>query len=299
MAERMLESGRGSSRGTAVLIFGLMALCTCLICVPGVGIGVFVMMRHGLNGQAMPIDQAGGAAVIMNVPPAKFEKDDIHKIEPGMTVDEVNALIGEGRPANQNDMRQAFGNFALGADAKWTNAGREAGVSSWRQWKNGDQRIFVGFAKGQKSGRDRAVASFWVRPLPNGFESDPGIMPLPAFFGGDPDDIAKEREEKNKHLNDPKFKAGDPKKKILAKWLTDRDNGFEFRADGTYDRIGRRYQGKYKFVAADEIELHIPPGGEFVGGPALTERHKIWVSDEELIMQLLPHRLKLTYKRAN
>jgi hypothetical protein len=157
----------------------------------------------------------------------------------------------------------------------------------------------MGFGKGQRTGKDRALAGFWVQPHANGFDSELGILPLPGFFRDDPDAVAQEREEKNKILNDPKFKAGDYKKLIVAKWLTDRDNGFHFHADGTYDRIGRRYRGTYKFVGADEIELHIPPGGEFVGGAAMTEKHKIWVSTEDLIMQMLPHRLKLSYKRAN
>lgn len=272
------------------MIVVLVAVLGCVVCVPSAGIGVFVLLLTGAAGGGGPLNAA---------PQAKFVRDDIHKIEAGMTVEEVNAVLGEGRVANQNDMSRAFGTFRLGADAKWTQAGRDAGVTTWRQWQNGDQRIFVGFGKGKRSGKDRALASFWVRPHGDGFESDLGILPLPAFFRDDPDNVAQERDEKNKVLNDPRFKAGDPKKLLVGKWLTYRDNGFEFRADGTYDRIGRRYQGTYRFVGADEIELHIPPGGEFVGGPAMTEKHKIWVSTEDLIMQLLPHRLKLSYKRAN
>ena len=190
-----------------------------------------------------------------------------------MALDEVNAVLGPGRLATQADMNRAFGKFSLGAAGKWMEAGRQAGVTSWRQWQNGDESIFVGFDKGKRTGKDRAITSFWVKPHAQGFDSDLGILPLPAFFGGDPDDLADERDEKNKIINDPKFKAGDPKKLLVGDGsiiLTAAMSSMPTAATSAWAQI----QGNKKFTAADEIELQIPPGGDL-----LAVRHSRKVQD--------------------
>ena len=228
---------------------------------------------------------------------AKFTKADIHKIEAGMTPEDVTAVIGQGRAVGQDEMRHAFGAMGDDATAKWQASGREAGVTTWRQWQNGEESIFVGFGVGKKSGKDRVLTSFWVRRKANGFESDIGLLPLPILFGGDPDDVAAEREEKNKIFNDPKFKGGDAKKLIVGRWLDEVRNGYDFRADGTYERVGRKYNGTYRFTGADEIEIHIPPGAEFVGGKGFVQKYRVWVGAEDMIMQSVPGQLKLTYTK--
>jgi hypothetical protein len=265
---------------------GLFALL--LLCGGGIGLAVW------LGAKADPEGILGGGG--QGPGKANVSKENLQKIDAGMPLDEVNAILGNGKVADHDDMERAFGDFGLDPTNKWMGHGNNIGVAAWRQWQDGDQSIFVGFAKGRKSGKELVLISFWVKRKANGFESDIGVRPLLPV--DDPDELAHEHEERTKLLNHPKWK-GDAKVRIIGKWLDEANNGYQFNANGTYSRLGfAKYDSTYRFTADDQIELTIPAGAEIVGGKARTESHKVWVSDDEMLMQHVTGRLLWKYRRV-
>lgn len=235
-----------------------------------------------------------GGAPAADGPQALIAKADLDRVESGMTLDEVTKLLGPGRAATQAHMRTAFNENRLvpiSATDNWTRNADIVGVSDWHQWQNGNESIFVGFGKGKRTGKDRALMSFWVKRLDKGFESSPGLLPL--FRIDDPDAIVDGPAKLN---DDPRFK-GDVKKNLIGNWRDDANMGYAFRADGTYERLGRKYQGTYRFIAADQIELILPPGAEAVGGPELKEQYRVWAGAEDMILQPAGLQMRLEFKR--
>jgi hypothetical protein len=274
--------------GLPVLLFGGVGcglLALLFLCGGGIGLAIWIGTK----------DRPGG--ILGGGGKANVSKENLHKIEAGMPLEEVNAILGSGRVANQDHMSEAFGNFGLDASNKWIANGNNAGVDTWRQWQADDQSIFVGFGKGLKSGKEFVLISFWVKRKANGFASDVGVL---TVFRDDPDTLAAKRDERVKLLSDPKWK-GDRKARIVSKWHDEVGNGYEFKADGSYARLGfGKYNSTYRFTADDQIEITIPAGAEIVGAKARTETYKIWVSEDELLMQQQPAgKMLLNYRRVN
>jgi hypothetical protein len=278
------------------VVIGLGAVgVLLLLCFVGGGVGLYFAAFR----EQRPADGAGPAAKNKGGDPAgpvHVSKDHLHKLEAGMTVAEVQDVLGAGKTADEDDLVTAFGEANRGADV-WSARGRDVGVTAWRQWQDGDSSIFVGFGKGARSGKERALVSFLVKRDLRGFRIETGMFPL---GGADPDDLAERREERAKLLNHPKWKAGNPKDLLVGKWRVAGRTGYDFNADGTYAKAGDfTYSSTYRFLAADQIELTIPAGKVFVGGKETTEKYQVLVSQEELILMPWPGRaLLLEYQRV-
>jgi hypothetical protein len=184
-----VPAAAGSSMVPMVII-GAVLLGVALVVVAVGGVGAFLLLRgRGSSGLASP------GLTLLGVNPA-VNQAALKAIQPGMTLDQVQAILGPGRNAHTSDFRDAFAGFNDDA-AKWSGNSTSAGVTSWYHWQNGDERIFVGFAKGRRSGKLRANVAFWVRrwSTPDGgrgYESDVGFIISTVF--GDPDDLVNKRK---------------------------------------------------------------------------------------------------------
>jgi hypothetical protein len=104
----------------ALIVAGTILFLACVV--GGLfAIGVFRNKGEGSGGGEGPFASgSGGAGPLGSGTDASFSnglggkqlitQDNFAKLEHGMTLEEVQAIIGTGKTANQDDMKTAFGN---------------------------------------------------------------------------------------------------------------------------------------------------------------------------------------------
>lgn len=279
---------------TPIIVIGAIGLAFVLIIVAVVGVGAYLIVR-GRGGSTPGI-------ALLGVNPA-VNRASLDRLEAGMSLEEVQAILGTGKPAGNNDILDAFAGFKDAAD-KWFANSQTAGVTAWYRWQNGDESIFVGFAKGRRSGKQRALLAFWVHrttsSLGRGYNSDPGFTESARLI--DPDVLDQKRREEKKLLDDPKWKQGNPRQLLIGRFEDSIRSGYEFRANGTYESFGfGEYRSTYRFIDDQHIEITIPGGSGFPPGPkTVTKQYRVFVARDELILlDNRPHALPLRYKRVH
>ncbi|HEV3146175.1 MAG TPA: hypothetical protein VGZ47_19975 [Gemmataceae bacterium] len=221
-------------------------------------------------------------------------KANFDRLEPCMTLDEVQSILGPGTPATEDDIKKActvvrqFGGPPRLPDSDpagdWINNGRVAHVTGWYQWRAADLTVFVGFAKGKTTGKIRALLSFWFQRFgANGYATAPGF----AEFD-DPDKVTVKLDAEKRLFNDSKWKKGNARQLLLGRWhiagrLQDQAKiGYEFGADGTVKSFGGlNYSGTYRFIDDDHIEIKAPATQLL---PASVEKYRVLVSQDELVV---------------
>jgi hypothetical protein len=233
-----------------------------------------------------------------------LSKASLQILRPGMTLDEVEVLLGAGKQANKEDIKIAFGNGSIkgGADGppedQWMNNAQKSGVTAWYQWRENDSSIFVGFAIGKRSGKLKALLSFWVERFSvsgglYGFRTDAGFLTF-----GDPDQITDARDAENRKINDPKWKKGAARQLLLGRWQDSIRRICEFKSDGTLKGYA---QGNsictFRFIDEDHIEISIP---ETQMQPGRILRHRVLINKEELLLvwEMGNQNVLSEYKRA-
>ena len=228
-------------------------------------------------------------------------KEALNKLEEGMSLEELEALLGKSSSPSDADWVKAFGGEKeRGVDIIKGNRGAGA-VASWVYWRAHDESIFVGLAKGKTSGKDRAVNCFWVQgfsgPDKTGFFTHPGF----DAGGMDPDQVAAKREERIALFNNPKWKKDEVKTLIVGKSRDSGGHGYDFAADGSVVLfIINKQTGTYKFTAADTIEINVPANQTPSKQPG-SFSYRVLVNDQELAMLMLPSNIMgilLEYQRA-
>jgi hypothetical protein len=296
-----------SSNRVAVV---LLLIGVCLAVLGGGGAVVYFTWRGGVR----LTPNLPGVPVI-NTPafnPA-VKKEALDRLKEGMTLAEVEAILGPARKADVSDFRAAFAEDGRPTDGyyrerglpseQWEHNGRTAGVSQWYQWRSLHESIFVGFKKGQRSGKEKAIACFWVKSFQNlgawGFHSEPGFVSV-----GDSDEIEKARKKDEKLLNDPKWKRGNPRELLVGKWQAPIGllmDGYEFSADGTVRAFGiTEYTSTYRFVDDHHMEITIPgqPNSLLLSQPTQV-KYRVLVTEDELILVMDgSRRVPPAYKRA-
>jgi hypothetical protein len=213
-------------------------------------------------------------------PDAQVTAADLDKLDMFMTKGEVEALLGPGRQADIEDIHP-----------NWIEAGRRCGATHWREWKNGETSLIVGFGQG-KSGTPRAVISFFVHNFTRGQvvgqETKIGFLHL-SLVGGDLDEQARERGKQRALLKSPRWRKGPAiRKTLVGSWVAAFVGAYDFKEDGTCQGSapGDRFAGTYRFTNDEHIELTLE-SEPFVPGQAPRTRTlhcKVLVDDEELIL---------------
>jgi hypothetical protein len=285
-APRPRRSSGGSGISITLLAIGSIALLILVV------VGIFAVMAFRGKGGS-PLAAGGGmfSPSGLGINPLAT-KANFDKLDEGMTLEEVQSIVGPGKAADESDMEVAFGKGWARDDPRgppaqqWTKNGRQAGVTSWYQWCNGDFSIFVGFAKGKRSGKDKALLGFWVERL------DRGVKPIDYIEGfrsdvgftanGDPDKVTDAHDAENRRLNDPKWKKGNPRQLILGRWRDSLACGYEFGANGLLKSFGLdEYISTYRFIDDDNIEINVPAA---TLKPARMERYRVLVAQNELVL---------------
>ena len=284
-APRQRRSSAGGGMSIVLLAVGGVAL---LILVVASAIAVIAFRGKGASGSiaaSSGVFSPSGLGINPLATKANFDK-----LDEGMTLEEVQTIVGTGKAAGETDMEVAFGKARddpRGPPAQqWMKNGRQAGVTSWYQWCNGDFSIFVGFAKGKRSGKDRALLGFWVERL------DRGVKPIDYIEGfrsdvgftasGDPDKVTEAHDAENRRLNDPKWKKGNPRQLLLGRWRDSLSCGYEFGANGSVKSFGLdEYTSTYRFIDDENIEINVPPA---TLKPARMERYRVLVAQNELVL---------------
>ncbi len=230
-------------------------------------------------------------------------KNDLSKLQEGMTLEEVEAILGAGKLSDQEGMKTAFGGSSGDPngppEAQWMNNGRSSGVTSWYQWRNDDLSIYVGFAPGKRSGKLKAMLSFWVERFAvsqglYGFRSNVGFM----MSGDDPDQFTDNRDAQNRVLDDPKWKKGSARQLLPGRWKDSVQAGYEFGTNSAVKAFGAvAYTGTYRFIDDDTIEI-TRPESQFL--PGRVERYRVLVTNNELLLVYHVGRLRILqeYKRV-
>jgi len=290
MCERRPPRRRRSASGSGMLVAWLAVAGVIVLVLLAGGVAAVIALR-GKGGN--PFAPGGGpfsaSGLGLN---SLATKANFEKLNEGMTLDEVQFILGAGNLAGESEMKIAFGDGWARDDPKgppaqqWMDNGRQAGVTSWYQWRNGNFCIFVGFAKGKRTGKDKALLSFWVERLDSGtkplayvegFRSDVGFLAT-----GDPDRVTDAREAEDRRLNDPKWKKGNPRQLLLGRWQDAIHCGYEFAADGAVKSFGLyEYASTYRFIDDSHIEINVPAMPLM---PSRMERLRVLVTQSELLL---------------
>lgn len=143
-----------------ILVIGGVIVGAVLVLAMVGAVGMLFLLRGRGGSSAAGI---GPSLPLPGVNPA-VNQAAMQKLQPGMTPEQVQLALGAGRTSNQNDLREAFARHNETAD-QWSEKGTSIGVTIWYQWRNGSESIFVGFAKGRRTGKLRAVLAIWVKAL--------------------------------------------------------------------------------------------------------------------------------------
>ncbi len=286
----------GTSIVIPVIVMAAIVLGFVLVLVAIIGVAGFIYFRGSSGGAASP------SLAFVGINPA-VQRAVLDQIEAGMALEDVQKILGAGRSAGSSDILEAFGRDP-GAAAQWAGNAASAGVTQWFRWQNGDESIFVGFAKGHRSKKLRVLLTFWVRrfataPGLHGFESKPGVLASAHF--GDPDDYDKERRDFSRLVNDPKWKTGNPRQLLIGRFQDQFKFGYEFWADGRVKCLGPiEFTSTYRFVDDIYIEVMIPGNKLLPPGPnPKPKRYRVLVAEDELVlMDTFPHPIPQRFRRV-
>jgi hypothetical protein len=295
---------RRSSRSGIPLVW--IAVGSAILLILAVSVVVVVVVMRGMNGAGPLVAGNPFSPSALGINPLATKANFV-KLDEAMTLDEVQAILGPGASAGESEMEAAFGE---GADPtghngtpgrQWMFNGRSAGVTSWYQWRAGNFSIFVGFARGSRTGKEKALLSFWVDRFGtgagglgmHGFNSEVGFLAT-----GDPDKITDAHEAQNRLLNDPKWKKGNPRQLLIGRWQDAVNFGYEFTANGAVKSFGlEEYASTYRFIDDSHIEINVPAAPLV---PAHVAKYRVLVNETEMILgREQGHRLILTeHKRV-
>jgi hypothetical protein len=169
---------RRSQPGTPWLLIAVF-LAAGVVVILGTGLAVFILSRDGGRGML------GGATFLIN---PNLTDANIGKLSSGMTPAQVEAILGQGRPCDAEEIRSVC---RASFDAHHTTEGdtvvqdgeKGSGVQSWRRWQNGGLHLFAGFRKDPVS-VDRMVFYRWLHQLPGGaFGRGEEFLPLDPTQG--------------------------------------------------------------------------------------------------------------------
>jgi predicted Zn finger-like uncharacterized protein len=230
--------------------------------------------------------------------PSKVTAENADSLLEGMTVGEVEAIIGPGKVCTLED---ALRTIVYEADdprrQRFVPAGLDDGTT-WRLWENGGLTVMANFRKG-KSGVERLASVQRLSHLPG------GAVETRNMTGGhaDLDAVAAERVKNQQSLKDPRWKTGAAvRTALVGYWRSPKGagarHGWDFNADGTCvhydgrfglgeDQLGVESRGNYRFV--DDAHVEIVTSNPFQGFPGqqpaapVTQRLKALVDDKELV----------------
>jgi hypothetical protein len=269
-----------ANTGPRLLILGIGGAVLLLACVV---VGVIVMLTLSKGGDS-------------GRPGSRVTAADLRKLEIFMTKGQVEAALGEGKPANLRDLHP-----------NWLQAGQRTGATAWYQWGGGDDALYVGFGRGG-SGTQRAVISLFVHKSARGNvvgeETKPGFMNLDPF-GADLDDLARDQEKANALLKNPKWKTGpEVRKALVGFWVAVGVGSYDFKADGTCrsQGSGDKSGGTYEFTDDEHIEMTLKAEPAFAGQQTEAKklRYKVLVGQKELILidDRFPGAHPIVYQRS-
>jgi len=272
------KAGKPGGSGKTFAIVGAIALLFCCLCVgvPGgvLGIGWWQLgwFREPVQGGKLAKD--GGAAKGGPDPVLTVTADSFNRVKFGMNLAEVNQVLGPGKTASIHDVTRAY----AGKTAVPSRTGKGTLITSWAEWRSGQDVIHVGFANTRSGELCCVKLGLLAHPI-GGQASHSGT------FDGD---LAAHRDKwvaEQRLFDDPKWAKGPKIRALLpGRYVHPKGKAFyEFTADGTVqgiDTFRRKFNGKYQFKADDIIEMTLP--GSF--NKEETKTYRVYVSADELML---------------
>jgi hypothetical protein len=210
----------------------------------------------GADAAAAPVSLPGilpGAPLVTR----SITEVDFDRVDMGMTLEEVIALIGPGTELDYDTLPNLSFHSAGTEASTLARMGASHQVTHWYRWFDGTNSLYVGMSPVREGGTRVTVVCFWDK------KGKPGLyLASNVAKAGPPERVARP------DLRFPPAQSpGDPRKLIVGRWTPGRgtpDKGtpgkpiiIEFRADGTgtHYQDGHAYEGSYRFVDDKTIEL--------------------------------------------
>jgi hypothetical protein len=220
-------------------------------------------------------------------------EENAHKIWTGMTLDQVQEVLGTGRACRLDEISSVV-DATYGARRGLQAFPAGLGDETWYYWRNGHLLVLVGFRKAA-SGTQRVSHVQFSTLRGEIFECDELIKGHPLE---DLDYAASERDKNVKLVRDPRWKTGPAiRKALVGKWnetplvAGEPRAGYDFDVNGGCVRYGAVGQdqvarGSYRFVDDTHIEISLSeptiiPGSKFV---QTTTTFRVLVDENELIL---------------
>jgi hypothetical protein len=182
----------GSGKTIAIVAAAVLLLGCCCLGVPGgvVGFGWWKLgwfdgkKGVGVAVKDRPVKEGGGNPL----KPPVVTLDGYNRIEFGMTLAELEQLLGSGKTVTEDDVSKVHVSFNQPDEInrQWGTAVKDSQVASWAEWRNGKELIHVGFRQ-SKAGDLATLKALVINStkIPGGTEthtnSKPAIVDLVVY----------------------------------------------------------------------------------------------------------------------
>lgn len=279
-SRRKQAASKSSRTKTTAFIIGGLAL----VAVAAVTVVLIVSKGSGTNADWKPVDSA-------KVTPANFRS-----LKPGMTLPEIESILGGSRSSSANDLRDELRAAYFAATELDSAMGSAPGllsqISTWRRWEGKDLRVWVAFVQA----KDEPRAAFCTSLEPFGqkwYKHEPLFV---TSGGRELDKAADNRKQEDAIRNDAKWVRGAKSRELLfGEWRDDTSVGYIFEPNGKLTEPGSSFeipadqQPTYRIADERHLEITWPPplasipGQPHIIGPT-TRRFEYHVNRDELAM---------------
>ncbi len=211
-------------------------------------VAVVLIARKGGKESTAPIDSS------------KVTIDNFRSLKVGMSLAEVEAVLGGSRSSSENELASAIRRGGITTDLSgWigSQGTLQQKITSWRKWDGKNLQAWVAFV-GTSDG-EKAALSMALVPFEHGGSN------LQTGFIQSPSDVEKEsnlRKAENAVRNDAKWVRGPKAREFLTgEWSDVYADGYVFGSDG-----------KLKEVDQFTFQIMEIPNDMFAARPGLTFR---------------------------
>jgi|GEM_PF-4335081 len=275
------DAPRSSGTKIAAIVVGSLLL----LAVVGLAV-VLIVRKSGRDGPSQPVDSA------------KVTMANFKSLRPGMTLPEVENVLGGSRSSSEDDYRNALRQAGFDRsleDTMGTYQGLLGEITAWRRWEGKDLRVWVAFV--QTKDGPRAAYSTSLTPFHGAYKSESGFIVSGAR---ELEKASEDRSQESAIRNDPKWVRGPQARElILGEWRDERANGYVFGPNGKLTEwsvfaMELNNAPSYRITGDREVEITIPspfnpPPGHpsppgFVNQPPTISRYEYYVNQDELAL---------------
>ncbi len=280
------RSKRKPAASSGLVIGAIVIGSVFLIAIVGAAV-VLIVRNSGKDGDSRPIDSA------------KVTSANFFSLKPGMTLAEIENILGGSRSSSADELRSALRQAGYDETELESAMGSQPAllgeITAWRRWEGQDLRVWVAFV--QAKDEQRAAFSTSLTPFRGGYKRELGFIITNAQ---EVDKASENRKQEDSLRNDAKWLRGAQASQwLIGEWRDEKANGYLFAPSGNLVELNifEQMPGRgLTFRILDDRYVEIitpspfapmpghPPPPSFVNLTPTTQRYEYFVNQDELAL---------------